>query len=199
MPYLDPRSLIEKAQEGKIGPSGLDHLLKGLRSANPNSLAHLTLDYARRKPRPFLNSPIDVEVLKRISLAFHKKAGTDTPDVIRTIDNLADDTYRIRVAHQANLFPSLGVVSQIFLLNALAQQLIEQCDTPLSQLFVIVDYDIAQDQRFRVAHIPNVQAVNGSTSLSSTIPHHLLQGPMWIITKPSKETIYAYDAGSEES
>src|SRR6266566_2638647 len=138
MSLIHPRQIIEKAQSGEPYDGELEPLLRGLSVADPSSLANLTIDYAHRRPSPFFTSPINTEDLKQFALAFHKKAGTDTSEVIRNIDNISCNTPRIRVAHQANLFPSLGVVSQVFLMNALNQRLKEQSNAAPSQLFVIV-------------------------------------------------------------
>jgi hypothetical protein len=184
-----PRRLLEEAQSGSLNDQDLALHFQGLSYANSNSLANRTYNYIQRNPDPLLTAPIDSEALKHAARAFHERAGTATNGVLNNIEGISDDTPRIRVAHQANLFPSLGVASQFFLLQTLAQNLNEQHMTNPSQLFIIVDYDEARDQRFRVAHFPNVRGQMGSTFLSSAIHHSLLGNPMWSIAKPERATV----------
>src|SRR5436309_15154421 len=121
MSDLDPRQLLEMAQKGELYDEELTHLLNGLDIADLSSLADFTVKYARQKPISFYNSSIDLNDIKCSSIAFHKKAGTDTQKVISNINNLTSGSLRLRVAHQANLFPSLAVAGQVFLMDALAQ------------------------------------------------------------------------------
>jgi hypothetical protein len=186
MTLINPRQLIEDAQKRKLYPLELASILHGIDSADPSTLADLTIDYSQRKPTPLSTFPIDSESLKSVAISFHKKAGTDTQQVLNNIESLTGHIPRLRIAHQVNLFPSLGVVSQFFLMNSLVQQLVMQQEVTSCQIFVIVDYDIAQDQRFRVAHIPNVQARQGTSYLSGAVDHQLFQKPMWTIAKPSR-------------
>jgi hypothetical protein len=153
------------------------------------SLAKSIMYYIHRKPKPLLSSPIDPGLLSDLAVSFHTKAGTAMPWVGENIRRLAAGAPRIRVAHQANLFPSLGVVAQFILLDSLAQELVTQWGIVPAQMFVIVDYDVAGDSRFRVAHIPDVQRAGGSLSLSDVVPKDAFQKPMWAIPKPPVETV----------
>jgi hypothetical protein len=88
-----------------------------------------------------------------------------------------------------NLFPYIGVAGQFIFLDCVAQQLVSGHGIFPAQIYLIVDYDVGGDSRFRVSHFPDVQRLGGSLALTNVVQRNSFQNPMWSIPKPPTTTI----------
>lgn len=101
-------------------------------------------------------------MLAQLAKDFHCNINTDTDNVIEAMNNFEDGNDVLRSSYQPNIFPALNIVSLPILLSQLAGYLNrEKTSAPHPQVFFLLDYDIASDNRFRVAHFPSRMAKNG--------------------------------------
>ena len=95
----------------------------------------------------------------------------------------------IRIAHQPNLFPLLGVVAQFLLFRSTSMIMSKRYGVKPIELYLIVDYDTAGDSRFRTAHYPDVNRKTGIADISAKIPSKSFNKPMFDIVKPEKDRV----------
>ena len=129
--------------------------------------------------------PIGAEKVAQLSLDFHQRAGTLTDQVARTISRFASGVPTIRVSHQPNFLPSLNVALQPTLLNDLGAHI---SNAP-AEIFLLLDYDVASDRRFRHSLFPSLSLRAGyySTSLGPLKDSSSLL--MYAEPKPKQESI----------
>lgn len=188
---ISPRKLIEKAQNEvtyNTLPDNLKVCVRSITYSNIYDLGEGIKQYIAQKPTPLCFSPINYEHIFLSTIRFHKNAGTLTPAVAENINRLRSAKNIIRIAHQPNLFPSLSIINQFLFLDAVSKQLQTQ-SIVLPQVYVMIDYDNANDARFRVAHMPDANGREGSLPLLHAVPKTMYDNPIWSIPKPSRDTI----------
>jgi len=119
------------------------------------------LQGAPRSELKGLPQPIKPLVLAEFALNFHERAGTLTKAVRSSIDDYTSGRPSMRIAHQPNFLPSLNVTGQAAVCESIAKL---QPSNPV-QVFLIVDYDLNNDRRYRHAMIPSLSSHTGYASL----------------------------------
>lgn len=185
---MNCQSLVQLLQQGCVTPKEPFTVLEGLRTSSPLELCDLIK--SSRSPRPnCFPPPIERESIGHIATRFHQKAGTLTNDVRRNIHDFLSDAPILRIPHQPNLFPYMGVFGQFIFMDMLAQCLRQRNVMKPCQVYMIVDYDVAEERRFRVSHFPDVDARHGSISLSSIPKSAASNTLMCFIRKPTSEMV----------
>lgn len=136
---------------------------------------------------PSVAAPSDQ--LLRLATDFHSRAGTLTKAVSDAIRAFSTADIRIHFGHQANLFPSAAIMAQFILLDAIAREIQKGHRCTVAQLHVIVDYDVAGDRRFRVAHVPDPSRKGGSLCLTGSVPRAYERKPMWMAPRPAEDKV----------
>lgn len=107
-------------------------------------------------------SAVPRDELAHLVTNFHQRIKTNTDNVIDGMSSFRDGQDVLRCAHQPNIFPALTILSLPILLSQLAIHLKNEKSLVNSpQVFFLLDYDIASDNRFRVAHFPSRYIKNG--------------------------------------
>lgn len=110
--------------------------------------------------------PVKPQLLASLARSFHRRAGTLTPSVQAHIEDYVLGRRTLRIAHQPNFLPSVNVVGQAAVCNSLSDMLPEH---PV-QIFLMVDYDVNTDRRYRHAMLPSISSHLGYHSLSAPLP-----------------------------
>jgi len=87
-------------------------------------------------------------------------------------------------AHQPNFLPYSGVVRKVVLIHAVAEQLRERLDCPVTELFCFADQDFANERWFREAQLPSVRNKNGTLTLRLTVAPTYYNKIMRAVPKP---------------
>jgi hypothetical protein len=186
---MNPREIINKAHQNIPVPNILLPYFQGILSKDVRALASEIHNYIQLKPHGFLEQPIDCNSMSEIAYNFHVKAGTLTENVKANIERIRLNAPRIRMAHQTNLFLSMAVTGQLVLLNETARYLHEHHQIQSAQLYIALDYDIAEDSRFRVSHYPDAIRIDGSIKLSGAVTQDYRNKPMWAVPKPTQSVV----------
>ncbi|MGZ4904715.1 MAG: hypothetical protein ACXV5I_07870 [Halobacteriota archaeon] len=92
-------------------------------------------------------------------------------------------------AHQPNFFPYSGVVRKAVLIHAVAEQLRNELDCPIMELFCFADQDFAEERWFREAQLPSVRSRNGTLSLHLPISQTYNNKIMRSVPKPGDNEV----------
>ncbi|GAP13225.1 hypothetical protein LARV_00976 [Longilinea arvoryzae] len=185
---MDCRQIVEAAYDNKPIPSEIATTLDGIIYRTSHELASAISKYSIEKNN-FGKCYISPQYLKDTALEFHTKAGTLTESVLENIQNLNEDTPILRFSHQPNLFSSWGIVTQFIFNASVAEKLSGINGSKPAQIYIIVDYDVAEDSRFRVSHYPTPNMEGGSYILSGVVNKIDYDKPIWMISKPDKDLI----------
>ena len=129
--------------------------------------------------------------------AFHKKAGTYSDKIKKSIEDLSNpETLIIEVAHQPNIFPYSGFLKKIVLGHVIADKIRERAEFPVVELFGIVDQDFANPKWFRNTYLPDINAKDGILVLSAPVSRKSMDA-MYTIEKPSIELVNKWKSGLE--
>lgn len=184
---MDARDLLETQRRGQVIDEQLRLFLWGLTSTTARDAAATTADFWRSGTKePNLGN---AEELRRIADQFHQSAGTRTPAIARAIDALSSKPIRLRFSHQINLFASIGIFAQFAMLDALSTFLARDANQQSMKLFAYIDYDVANDVRFKTAHFPSVGTNEGTLALTGAVRIEDRAKPMYSIEKPSRQLI----------
>lgn len=92
-------------------------------------------------------------------------------------------------AHQPNLFPYGGVVRKLLLVHAVAEQLRNELEAPVMELFCFADQDFADERYFKEAQLPSVRSKNGVLELRLSVPRAYDNKLMRAVPKPDEAQI----------
>lgn len=92
-------------------------------------------------------------------------------------------------AHQPNFFPYNGVVRKAVLVHAVAEQLRNELDCPIAELFCFADQDFAEERWFKEAQLPSVRSRNGTLSLRLPIAQTYNNKIMCSVPKPDDSEV----------
>jgi hypothetical protein len=160
--------------------------------ATPNLLAERIFKYSIDSAPRNVETAIEPKNLAKAATEFHKQAGTLTNELKEECEFIREDSPRIRLAHQPNIFPYLGVSAQFFLMNVTASIIQQRYKNHVVQIYLIVDYDVADESRFRTVHYPDASRKKGMFNLSYAIPSMYLNKPMYKIPKPTKDQVESW-------
>lgn len=111
-------------------------------------------------------TPIKPQFLAQLARRFHRRAGTLTAGVERCINDYASGNRpSVRVAHQPNFLPSVNVAGQAVVCASLADSMPGH---PV-QVFLVIDYDVNTDRRYRHATLPSISSHLGYHSISTPL------------------------------
>lgn len=128
--------------------------------------------------------------------AFHKKCGTLTPGVQRSIHELRKGTSIVLMtAHQPNLFAYNGIMRKASLSFVLAKKLQETLGVPTVSLFGVADQDFTDDRWVKSACLPDVERRNGVLELRFDLPEKLLLN---LAAKPSERVLTTWKREVED-
>jgi hypothetical protein len=116
-----------------------------------------------------LPSPVSYQEVAKLSRDFHVRAGTLNETVSATLNILDDSSPSLAVGHQPNFLASLNVIIQPSVMNQLAHLLNER----QHQFFVLIDFDVASDRRYRHAIFPSPISGKGYHSLQFPRPRDM--------------------------
>jgi len=186
---MNPRQLVEIAQLNQPLPDSIRPYLIGITSKTPDMLVNEIIKYIESDPPSLLECPIDAKALAEVAYEFHQKARTLTSNVESNLALLASGAPRLRMAHQINLFPSMSITGQLILLNVIAKVLNSRYGISSAQIYLALDYDRAEDRRFRVSHFPDAARDGGSLCLTGAVSSRYFNKPMWVVPKPPQELV----------
>jgi hypothetical protein len=129
--------------------------LTGPLPQNIQELAKETLKYyTENKATPKIIA--NRQKLIESSFHFHTKAKTLTPNVVKSLEALANpEAIVVRAGHQPNLLPYINVFAQFILLNILCDEISKLSPhIPVVSFFDIIDTDIVSEEWFRRAYVP---------------------------------------------
>ena len=92
-------------------------------------------------------------------------------------------------AHQPNFLPYSGVVRKAVLVHAVAEQLRNELDCPITELFCFADQDFAEERWFKEAQLPSVKSRNGTLSLRLQIAETYNNKIMCSVPKPDDSEV----------
>ncbi len=92
-------------------------------------------------------------------------------------------------AHQPNLFPYSGVVRKLVLVHAVAEQLRNALNSPVTELFCFADQDFADERYFREAQLPSVRSKSGTLELRLAVPATYNKKLMRAVPKPDEAQV----------
>jgi len=127
--------------------------------------------------------------LAYIARSFHKQAGTLTPRLEKSIEKLERNELRCLIAHQPNMFPSMGVVAPFILLERLTELLSEEHGISIAPFYFMVDYDWGDNARFRSAKFPDIFRQSGLLNYTDGIPRRRSRALMWLLEKPPRTLV----------
>lgn len=182
----NPRSLIElyNSNPNQV-PTKLRPLLGDL-VTDSKALAERAFNYWRNSRSA--NRDRTLLALQDEALSFHADAGTKDI-VLEACGRIRQNAPILRIAHQPNIFPYLGVVAQFLFLHSTAENMIEKYETEPVELFLIVDYDVAEENRFRTVHYPDATRTSCLFNMSTKIPADFMSRPMYLTPKPTGEDL----------
>lgn len=136
--------------------------------------------YIRRSPQATELMRLAGDDIRR----FHARAGTLTEQMKQHIDRLSSSHVSlIRVAHQPNVIPSLAVLYLFAAQHALGMELQNRGIDP-QPIYFMVDFDKANDRRFRVTRFPDPGAPGNAVPI--TLCSQREKRLMYSVPKPSK-------------
>lgn len=128
--------------------------------------------------------------------AFHKKCGTLTLGVQRSIHELRKGTgIVLMTAHQPNLFAYNGIMRKATLSFVLAKKLEKTLGVPTVSLFGVADQDFTDDRWVKSAALPDVERRNGVLELRLDLPEKLLLNHA---AKPSERVLTTWKKDLED-
>lgn len=189
---IEPRALLElfNSQEQAISPRHSEFVSDFV--SQPKLLADRAYHYALELGQVKSETSIAWRALRSLAKNFHEEAGTYTDEVKQICDFSDEGIPIIRLAHQPNIFPYLGVIVQFFLMDNVAVSIEKRHRTKVAQIYLIVNYDVAEDVRFRTAHYPDANRKDGVLDLSSKIPGEFFHKPMFAVPKPSEPLVVSW-------
>lgn len=185
------REILLSYWRGETINPNIISFFQGITSRTVTESANDTLRYLKEQPYPYKTSPISSFKLAEKSTIFHERANTLSKSVIKNIDCIKSGSPRIRLSHQIDIFFSMGILGQFILLNQIQQKL-SQHGVPTGSIYVAIDYDRAEDSRFRVAHFPDVKRRDGFIPLTGAVKKELFNKPMGSIPKPPAELVKSW-------
>jgi hypothetical protein len=136
--------------------------------------------------------------IAELVLDFHSSASTLTTGVETAVARLKAGAPILHIFHQANTLASLNISG----LSILADHLAELIETKVSQrpvvLFLLLDYDSADDQRFRNPSVPDwtrASAAQLITAVPSRFRHQIAAS----VPTPSDEVVASWRKAIEDS
>ena len=121
----------------------------------------------RNKPTNDFPPVVPPRKICQLSREFHSSARTLTDPISVTLHQYQTGSYSLGISHQPNFLPSLNVAMQPVVLNGIANIL----GGKSSQLFSLLDYDVASDRRYRHAIFPSPILRDGYYSASIRRSH----------------------------
>ncbi len=185
---MTSRQLLASVHCGVPPPPPLAPYLSSLAARGPSDLAAAIARYIDLGTTHPSYCHVDPPALADLAASFHLRAGSLTTGVKGNIERLARGAPRLRTCHQVNLFMSMGVLGQLLLLNS-AGELLKRDGIETALIYVALDYDIAEDSRFRIAHFPDLFSRTGSLPLTGAVPSDFHQKPMWAVPCPPAELV----------
>jgi len=158
----------------------------GLEGASSAAMFARRLSIAGKGPAPTAHS----RWLAEVADTFHTQAGTKTTAVAQAIVGLAHGAPLVRFAHQANLLPYANIFAHLVYGAAVADAM----ETDGVFAYFVVDYDIAQDRRFRSSLFPDAVGSRGVLPLTAGLSHHDRNTVQFALPPPSAETIVRWRA-----
>jgi len=153
--------------------------------------------FARALNKPPLSSiiadcppPLPRHNLAQVAGSFHQCIKTNTDNVVHAMESFEDGQEVLRCSYQPNVFPALTIVSLPILLSQLADYLYinrEKPSTTYPQVFFLLDYDVASDNRFRVAHFPSQATKNGYWTIAIQDVKPFSNKTMFSVPPPSPQ------------
>jgi len=191
---MNPRQVIEKAhnKEYQAIPPLVRPYIKGIDSSSLAAIVKEIEDYFRRSDFMEPESYVSGKDLAKVAYEFHERAGTLTDRVQLEIKKLEEDFPRLRLAHQINLFLSMAVTGQLIQMHAISKALRETHGIDTVELYLALDYDVAEDRRFRVSHFPDISRHGGTLAITGAVSKRDFNKPMWAIPKPSRELVRSW-------
>lgn len=174
--------LLSKSAQGKNFSTDLRSMLEPLRAKTSKQLAADIADHIGKAPRPLAG--VSGPELAGLAKRFHERAGTLTSKVKASIDKLSGENPRLLLAHQPNVLPSLNVLAPVVLLRCVGDVLAANYKIDSTVIFFLVDYDTADDARFRSAKYPDPFSRGGVLSLSGGVLKHQRRIQMSHLPKP---------------
>jgi uncharacterized protein Usg len=189
---IDSRGLFDyfNSQNRRIRSHYAD-IIEGF-EATPDLLAERVYKYSIESAHSNLETAIQPKNLAKAATEFHRQARTLTTELEEECKFIREDSPIIRLAHQPNIFPYLGVSAQFFLMNVTANIVKKRYKKHIVQIYLVVDYDIADESRFRTAYYPDASRKRGLFNLSNRIPPGYLNKPMYKIPKPAEDQVESW-------
>lgn len=181
---MNAASLIHATRQRSARLENYPLDLRGFQATTPLELAQMMFQSPDLGTNPGLPKPVNRSTLADLATAFHQRAGTMTDSVSVALAQLASGARIIRAAHQPNILPYMGVLGQLFLLDAVAVHGQQEYSASCCQMFFIVDHDSAGDKRFRVSRFPSARHRDGSAALRYPLEHAAYERMNLAIEKP---------------
>lgn len=182
---ITPRQLIDISQKGDLSARNLLIDMPGAFVDRPGKLAALIQKF---EPQNGISFSIDFDEIASISKDFHRKAGT-IDSVIDTINLIASDAPKLRIAHTPDMFAYLGVYTQFIFLDIVSRQLSTTTGKPVCTLMFLVDHESIQDKRLRASNLPDVDRDHGSLKIKYPLNESLYYKSNFSVEQPTKEII----------
>jgi hypothetical protein len=123
---------------------------------------------------------------KRKAFAKHVEAFHNDSQIPLYVDY---DGIVVMTAHQPNFFPYSGVVRKAVLIHAVAENLRDTLNCPVTELFCFADQDFADERWFREAQLPSVRNKNGTLSLHLSVADTYKNKLLRAVPKPENDEI----------
>lgn len=176
---MDSREFIRSIQNGKGSGSPWYEYLS---ASTAGELAGQISGFLLEQQPDFFEYAVEATRLQEVATRFHTQAGTLTDAVKRSIYGLSEGFARVRIAHQPNTFMADRVAIAFEHLDLTGIVLEKSHNTPISPVYLAVDYDDAGDDRFRVAHTTSLSS--GNDIVLSVVPKSSFSRAMFAVEKP---------------
>lgn len=161
-------------------------------TSDTNHYADWVNQVRRQTSRPPGPSPRVRRVLARHAKAFHSQAGTLTEAVAAAIEGISSGSDLFKISHQPNTFVTQNIATMSHVQTAIVSHHLQQTGVPPVVVFILIDYDVAGDARFRGGTLPTQDG--GHARLRGAVHQRDHDRLAFAIPLPSRERLVEWSA-----
>ena len=100
------------------------------------------------------NNAAIIDAIKSDAFSLHERMGTLSDSLVKVIQGLNPNMHFLRINHQPNTLCSLNVAGLALVASKIAKQLYLKRGKEIPVVFICMDYDLGENQRFRSPVLP---------------------------------------------
>ena len=144
-----------------------------------------------------VHDPVVTKAMVEAVLNVHETSDSLTPTVRSALNRLQSGAPILSVSHEPNTLLSHNIAIQAHTLASYGTSFNPKGHRPVV-LFICIDYDVAQDSRFRTAYVPGASGKT-SSQLVGAVPRKFQQMMSAAVPPPQPEVPRRWDAAIRTS